>query len=122
MKRDMELNRDLLLAIERDPRFDGMAWLGPEKPEDLGIPSHSMEEINYALSMLADEGFIKAKVGMGSIAINKLTWKGHEFLDDTRDPDIWEKTRERARGLTTVGISIFWEIAKAELKKKLGLP
>ncbi len=129
MKRDMELVRDLLLAIERDPKYDGTKWLSPSKPEDLGITNHSMDEISYDLAMLIEEGFIKGKIGVGMgvrgetvPVINKLAWKGHEFLDDTRDPDIWDKTKERAKGLTSVGIAFIWEIAKAEIKTKLGLP
>jgi len=122
MKRDMELVRDLLLAIERDPKFDGTKWLSPTKPEDFGITNHSMQEVSYDLAMLIEEGFIKGKTGMDVVVINKLTWKGHEFLDDTRDPDIWDKTKERARGLTSVGIAFMWELAKAEIKTKLHLP
>jgi hypothetical protein len=88
MKRDMELVRDLLLAIERDPKFDGTKWLSPTKAEDFGITNHSMQEVSYDLAMLIEEGFIKGKIGIDVVVINKLTWKGHEFLDDTRDPDI----------------------------------
>jgi len=43
-------------------------------------------------------------------------------LDDIRDPDIWQKTKERAKGLISVGLTLIWEIAKAEIKTKLGLP
>lgn len=56
------------------------------------------------------------------IIVTALTWKGHEFLDDIRDPDIWQKTKERAGSLASVGIAFVWEIAKAEIKTKLGLP
>jgi len=122
MKRDMELVRDLLLAIERDPKFDGTKWLSPTKAEDFGITNHSMQEVSYDLAMLIEEGFIKGKIGIDVVVINKLTWKGHEFLDDTRDPDIWDKTKERAKGLTSVGIAFMWELAKAEIKTKLHLP
>ncbi len=127
MKRDMELVRNIMFAIEADPRFDGTKWLSPTNPGDFGISDHSMEELNYHLAMLIDEGFLIGKVpplGMGKNipVIAKLTWKGHEFLDDTRDPDIWDKTKERAKGLTSVGVAFIWEIAKAEIKTRLHLP
>ena len=54
--------------------------------------------------------------------VSGLTWQGHEFLDTVRDPEIWRKTKERAGSVASVGVSFIWEIAKAELKAKLGLP
>ena len=35
---------------------------------------------------------------------------------------IWGKTKERAKTVASVGLSFLWEIAKAEIKTKLGLP
>jgi hypothetical protein len=120
----MDLMRDLLLHIEQDTRLDGMRFIGFE-PSELGAPDRSPEELGYHLAMLIEEGFVD---GLGRIdiqtlpAIRKLTWKGHEFLDDIRDPDIWSKTKERAKGIGSVGVQFIWEIAKAEIKKRLGLP
>lgn len=127
MKRDMDLVRDLLLGIERDPQFDGTRMLSPTKPKDLGITNHSMEEVSYHLAMLVEAGFVSGKatglrIGTNIPVISKLTWQGHEFLDDIRDPDIWTKTMERTKGLTSVGLAFVWEIAKAEIKTKLHLP
>jgi len=122
MKRDMDLVRDLLLFIENDPRLDGTLWLSPQKPQDVGVTNHSIEEVAYHLTMLVEAGFVKGNTGMEMPAICKLTWNGHEFMDDIRDPDIWDKTKERTKGLTSVGLAFIWEIAKAEIKTKLGLP
>lgn len=122
MKRDMELVRDLLLYIESDPRLDGTLWISPDNPEEMGITNHSIEEVAYHLTMLVEAGMIKGNTTMEVPVISKLTWEGHEFLDDIRDPDIWHKTKERVKGLSSVGIAFIWEIAKAEIKTKLGLP
>jgi hypothetical protein len=43
-------------------------------------------------------------------------------VDDIRDDTIWGKTKERTRGLARIGIELIWELAKAEIKAKLGLP
>jgi hypothetical protein len=73
---------------------------------------------------LIEAGFLKGKIEMGTPlhVISRLTWKGHEFLDDIRDSGIWEKTKKRLSGLPSVSLSIVAEIAKAEIKKHLGLP
>jgi len=54
--------------------------------------------------------------------LNKLTWEGHEFLDDIRDQGIWNKTKERLKDIPSASIPVIVEIAKAEIKKRLGLP
>jgi hypothetical protein len=59
---------------------------------------------------------------MLGITFAGLTWKGHEFLDDIRDPGVWQKTKERTKGVASVGVGFLWEIAKAEVRAKLGLP
>jgi hypothetical protein len=54
--------------------------------------------------------------------VSMLTWQGHEFLDDIKDHGIWAKTKERIHGLPGIALSIVGEIAKAEIRTKLGLP
>jgi hypothetical protein len=124
MKCDMDLIRDLLLHVESDPLFDGRRWVSPDTPADFD-PSgnHSMEEINYHLDLLIEAGFLKGKPGASFHAplINRLTWDGHEFLNDIRDQDIWSKTKKRLEGLQSVALGIVAEVAKAEIKKRLGL-
>ncbi len=122
MNRDMDLVRELLIAIADGPRFDGTRCLTPTKPEDFGITNHSREEVYYHLTMLIEAGFIKGKVGLGVPGISKLTWEGHEFLDNVKDTSVWESTKARVAGLPGVAIAVIAEIAKAEIKKKLGLP
>jgi hypothetical protein len=59
--------------------------------------------------MLVEAGFLAGNMkqaGIGEIVISKLTCNGHEFLDDIRDPEIWHKTKERAKAVTGVGLSL----------------
>lgn len=121
VKRDMDYVRELLLQIEADPRFDGTSWFTLTETDEFS-GGHSTEELGYHLTMLVEADFIRGQLGFGMPAISKLTWKGHEFLDDIRDPDIWDRTKERAKCLTSVGLAFMWEIAKAEIKAKLHLP
>jgi hypothetical protein len=120
VKRDMDYVRELLLQVEGDPRFDGTTWftMTPDESSD----EHSQEELGYHLALLVEVGFLRGDLGFGTPSISKLTWAGHEFLDDIRDAGIWGKTKERISGLTSVSLAVIAEIAKAEIKKKLGLP
>jgi|SRR6516162_1140309 hypothetical protein len=49
--------------------------------------------------------------------ILELSWKGHEFLNDVRGPVVWGKTKGRQCRPECPR-----EIARAEIKTKLGLP
>lgn len=123
MTRDMELIRTILLKVEADPKFDGSYHSAGAA--SLGITDHTDEEVLYHLVMLVDAGFLVGNTKMarmGDVVVAKLTWNGHEFLDAIRDPDIWSKTKERAKGVASIGLGLVWELAKAEIKVRLGLP
>ena len=47
--------------------------------------------------------------------------KATNFTSDTRDAGIWASVKERIKGVPDVGLAIVWELAKAELKKRLHL-
>ncbi|QOC46423.1 DUF2513 domain-containing protein [Komagataeibacter rhaeticus] len=118
----MELVRDILLSIERNDDLNGTGWYQFNEPGELGVSECSYERFAYTMKLLADAGFLQAKDDMRMPLVAGLTWEGHEFLDTVRDPEIWRKTKERAKGVASVGIGFLWEIAKAETRLKLGLP
>jgi hypothetical protein len=122
MVRDIDLVRDLLRQIKQDPAYDNTIDETPTL-ESFGIVDTSPEEMSYVLCLLIREGFINgdADSGYQMPSVRGLTWKGHELLADISDPDIWAKTKEHTKGLAGVGIVFAWEVAKAEIRKKLGL-
>jgi hypothetical protein len=120
MKRDMDLVREVLLKLEVDADLNGD--LCRVTTNTLGIDGRSDNDIAYHLLLVIEAGFVDGyREQSGDFAIRKLTWEGHEFLDDVRDPEIWRKTKERAHAVVSVGLGFLWEIARAEIKTKLGL-
>lgn len=75
----------------------------------------------YHADLLIESGMLKGNVGGEMPMVSRLTWNGHEFLDSIRNPEIWERVKERLTGFGTVGLTLVWELAKAELRKKLKL-
>jgi hypothetical protein len=120
VKRDMDLVREILLKVESDPALNGSHW---EEFDTSDFPGHSLEEIAYHIDLLLEAKLVEgdSTLDSGVPAISRLTWEGHEFIGSTSDPDIWAKVKERTKGFPDVAISVMWELAKAELKKKLGL-
>jgi len=119
----MELVRDILIQIEGNPILDGLRWVHFDKAEEVCTTGNSYKEVAYHLTLLVEAGLVKGKSGIEEMpVVTKLTWQGHEFIDNIRDKDIWHRTKERIKGLPTVAMSVIVEVAKAEIKAKLGLP
>ncbi|MFH1743623.1 MAG: DUF2513 domain-containing protein [bacterium] len=94
MKRNMDLVRAILLAIEAEP--SGFA------PQKLVIPGHTDEEIGYHVYLMVEAGLLEGEVtthnqsASPSALASHMTWEGHEFLDASRDLTRWERAKEIA--------------------------
>ena len=87
MKRDMELVRKVLLAIEEAKTED--------KPIPINIDGYSAKAVSYHVRLLHDAGLVKA-LDMSDLsgtqwAATALTWGGHEFLDNARNDTVWQR-------------------------------
>jgi hypothetical protein len=91
MKRDMELIRKILFAIEE--QYVDVALY------DLEIEGYDQKTIAYHCRILHDANFISdynaefAGDELCSFGIGSLTWEGHEFLDKIRSDTVWNKTK-----------------------------
>ena len=120
MERDMDLIRDILLKVAADPELNGSHF----KVFDMSdFEGHSQDEIAYHIDLLFEADFVKgiATLDAPAPAISKLTWEGHEFVDNIHDPGIWAGVKERIKGLPSVAITVVAELALAEMKKRLHL-
>ena len=121
MQRDMNLIRDILLAVEasdEDPR--GMI--------DLDIPGRSKKEVAYHVQLLGEAGLLDVRKlsTMGTDGFDcrpkSLTWPGHDFLDAIRDDGIWSGVLDKLKavgGATT--LEVVKTIAISIAKEKLGI-
>jgi hypothetical protein len=123
VKRDFDLIRKLLLSIEANQQMDGTREFYPQSPDELGIQGHTVEEVAYHLRLLIEAGFVDGAVTIACPmqVIRGLTWDGHEFLDNIKNDNIWEKTKKHFSQLSGVGLRIVAAYAEAELKKHFGL-
>ncbi|MDJ0850322.1 MAG: DUF2513 domain-containing protein [Myxococcota bacterium] len=107
MKRDMDLVREILLKLEslRDPE----EVFGGEN-----FAERDFAELYGHLEIMKDAGLIDFEnISASGQCIGRLTWAGHEFLDQARDPERWQKAKSIMRG---VG-SMSFEILKDTLKR-----
>lgn len=108
MKRNMELVRELLLRVEADEDFGALA------------SKYSQEEIVGHVEILLDAKLLEGKVyhdlsgDPGSAYIQRLTWAGHEFLDNARNDTVWNKvTATIKNAATTASFEVLVEMLKA---------
>jgi len=115
MKRDMDLVRKQLLAIE-------------SAQDALSIKGYSKEALLYHLYLLDDAGFIRATFMRGSKGevmaahVFEITWTGHEFLQSIKDDTLWKKAKEDVlKPTASWTFSILTEWLKQEMKTKMGI-
>ena len=125
MKRDNDLVRGLLLAIEKRPPTDRIAG------DSLGFDDRDEPEVVEHIRLLTEAGFIETRVRefledrhqrLARVEILRITWAGHEFLASIRSDTVWKKTQERvAKVGGSVSLSTLSEVAGAVAKGLLGL-
>lgn len=112
MKRDMDLCRKILFAIE-EQYVDTVLY-------GLEVEGYSMQQVAYHCKILHDAGLISNYKGyfasnrLYNFAVGSLTWDGHEFLDKIRQDTIWKKTKDviTQRGLPMV-LDVVKEISQS---------
>jgi hypothetical protein len=120
MKRDLELIRKMVLAIEDAPS----GWA-----PDLKFDGYSDAQVGYHAYLLIDAGLARGQDAstIGSDApegfITSLTWAGHEFADAAQDETRWKKAMgvvQEKGGTVTIGV--LTQLLIALMKGTLGLP
>jgi hypothetical protein len=130
MKRDLDLVRELLLALEDMPANFAQPVPLAVGQGPLAIVGRSNDEIAYHIRIMTQGDLI----AMGGISDDGVTiekyhgfrWAGHEFLDDVRDPKAWEAAKSGARQAGGASLGLVWDVAKGiakyEVGKRLGIP
>lgn len=91
MKRNMDLVRKILLALEAHPH--GFA------PADFTVAGYDQETIGHHVWLMAQGHLVTAEdvtvsENAGPTALpESITWHGHEFLDLVRNETVWKKLK-----------------------------
>jgi hypothetical protein len=112
MKRDMELIRKILLAVQ-----DGKPYAHVEDFSDSELKYHQALAIEAGLvegSILKDDTTTDVPV---AVMIKKLTWSGHDFIDAITSELNWQKVKDF---LKEAGKQITLETVKFAVKQLFG--
>jgi hypothetical protein len=97
MKRDMDLVRKILLAVEASER--------PLDSSLIRISSYAGEDITEHMRLLNEAGLVE---GISAYSVEhrlkwielRLTWSGHDFLDAARNENLWNEIMSEVRKQT----------------------
>lgn len=114
MKRDWDLIRRILLQLEGKQSTNDVL-----KPEE--VEGHSEEEVCYHIRLLHEAGLVgmidKAHTRKTYACFaTRLTWDGHEFLDQARSDTVWKRAQSF---LKEKGISLSLEALRIALGRMI---
>jgi hypothetical protein len=91
----------------------------------LAIPGYTNEQIEYHLYIMGQgDLFSYGGIADDRVSVQNfggLRWRGHEFLDDVRNPEAWADTMGKVEKYGGAGLEVAWELAKAYMRSH-GLP
>ncbi len=109
MRRDSDLIRSILLAVEADAHC-----------EVLKLPSiegYTNEAVHFHGRLLIEKGFLAThfpdRTGRQRWICVRLTWEGYDFLDNVRDPKTWRAVKRVATKAGGWSIETLAAIAKS---------
>ncbi|MFC6486352.1 DUF2513 domain-containing protein [Nitratireductor sp. GCM10026969] len=100
----------LLLSIEEQDQG---------KDDDIGVdaPGYEPAIVNGHLRLLKEAALSDAyevpdETDIFHYVLTRLTWRGHEFLDTIRDPEIWRQTKGGVSKIGTASVELFGKLRK----------
>ncbi|MBA1245788.1 MULTISPECIES: DUF2513 domain-containing protein [Pseudomonas] len=118
MELEKDLMREILLAVEASRN-------NPDHGIDLSIENRTHQDLSYHVMLMREAGLLMAQNATylaDTFPVwkpQRLTYKGHEFLDTIRDDEVWRQTKAGMEKAGGAGLSFVLEIAKAIGKQVL---
>lgn len=126
MKLNHDCIRDILLSAEDLPYRKTLS--NENLFESKILKKYDPDEIRYTISKIGNDdanlinGYVKfASNQPYNTTISSLTFSGHTYLDNIRDPKVWSEAKKVSSKLTSVSIDIMSQIASNVIIKMLNL-
>lgn len=86
MERNMDLIREILIYVKNEA--DDLHAFKIE------VDGYEQNLIEYNTRLLGKEGYLEGRFSGDRCTVHALTWKGHDFLDNAMNDNIWNKTKQ----------------------------
>lgn len=128
MKRDFDLIRQILRDAEGMPAMSMLSNIAPLGGTAFRYEGRDPQVVAEHVQLLIEAGLLNGKVSPGMeggayIQVQRLTWKGHDFLDAMKDESIWAQAKESIlKPVGGVAFDVLLDWLKWKMSEKLGLP
>ena len=115
VKLNVDCMRDILLTMENY----GYGEVSNIETLHNALPNYTEEEISYACLKMNEAGFIDVLSADTTeslipiiVQVTDITYDGHQFLENIRQQNVWNKTIETAKKLGSLSIPVLQEISQ----------
>lgn len=121
MRRDMDLIRNLMIALEALPESPGGVHQLTPGEGVLAINPYAEDDVAYHLKLIVEANLIRTfEAGYGGdVLFDRLSWAGHDFVDSIRSPEVWAKTKTGAEAAGGFTVDLLKDLAKGLIKKQI---
>lgn len=126
MKLNYDCVRSVLLTVEKSKTIDEELNLNPLAVETIfeQLPKYEDSEILYTIEKLKEAGYINAALHFAAGhfidgTVSSITYSGHEYLDNIREPEVWRKVKAMLKNAGATTLPLISQAAKMFIGSQL---
>lgn len=120
MRLNYDCVRDILLYIEDNTDYENDYVSSDELLTNL---SYDKNTLFYHLDMISQAELVNDVFYAEDEPqeVSRLSWEGHQYLDNIRDNGIWKIVKEKTNCVGSLSLKLLIPLAESVIKQKLGL-
>ena len=126
MKLNYDCVRSVLLTVEKSKTIDEELNLNPLAVETIfeQLPKYEDSEILYTIEKLKEAGYINAALHFAAGhfidgTVSSITYSGHEYLDNIREPEVWRKVKTMLKNAGAITLPLISQAAQLLIGSQL---
>lgn len=126
MKLNYDCVRSVLLTVEKSKTIDEELNINPVTVETIfeQLPKYEDNEILYTIEKLKEAGYINAALHFAAGhfidgTVSSITYSGHEYLDNIREPEVWRKVKTMLKNAGAITLPLISQAAKMLIGSQL---
>ena len=126
MKLNYDCVRSVLLTVEKSKTIDEELNINPVTVETIfeQLPKYEDSEILYTIEKLKEAGYINAALHFAAGhfidgTVSSITYSGHEYLDNIREPEVWRKVKTMLKNAGAITLPLITQAAQLLIGSQL---
>lgn len=126
MKLNYDCVRSVLLTVEKSKTIDEELNINPLAVETIfeQLPKYEDSEILYTIEKLKEAGYINAALHFAAGhfidgTVSSITYSGHEYLDNIREPEVWRKVKTMLKNAGAITLPLISQAAQMLIGSQL---